>query len=77
MDGNKNQPRLATLRDYAAGRTGTREAIARAGLSDYADLVIALAQNGLSLPRPADTARRRASIDEARSILQPRLRRAG
>jgi predicted XRE-type DNA-binding protein len=55
---------------------GTREAIERAGLEDFADLLIALAQNNLSLPKPVDTPERRANVDMARAALQPRLRRA-
>jgi len=44
---------LDTLRAYAAGRLGTRETIERVGMHDYADLVIALAQNELDFPKPA------------------------
>lgn len=47
-----------TLTTYANGLLGTRQAIDRAGLGDFADLLIALAQNGLSLPRPEDTPER-------------------
>lgn len=65
---------LEALRDYAAGRLGTRQAIERAGLEDFADLLIALAQNDLALPKPADTPGRRANVERARALLQPRLR---
>jgi hypothetical protein len=68
---------LEVLRQYAGGMLGTREAIARAGLGDFADLVIALARNDLDLPKPADTPQRREHIARARAILQPRLRNAG
>ena len=65
---------LQTLTDYANGLLGTREAIERAGLDDFADLLIALARNDLSLPKPADTPSRRANVQRARTVLQPRLR---
>lgn len=65
---------LAALRDYAAGRLGTRQAMDRAGVRDYAELIIALSQHDLGLPKPADTPRRQAHLARARAILQPRLR---
>jgi hypothetical protein len=65
---------LEVLRQYAGGTLGTRQAIERAGLDDFADLVVALAQNDLNFPKPADTQRRRANVELARAILQPRLR---
>jgi hypothetical protein len=65
---------IETLRRYAGGQLGTREAVERAGLEDFADLLTALAQSGLDLPEPADTPRRRADVERARAILQPRLR---
>lgn len=65
--------RIAILRDYAAGRLGTRTAIERAGLTDFADLIIALSQNDLRLPRPEDTPLRRAHRERAEAILLPRL----
>jgi hypothetical protein len=65
---------LEALRAYAAGLLGTRQTIERAGLQDYADLVIALAQNDLDFPKPSDTPRHRAQLEQARAILQPRLR---
>lgn len=68
--------RAKALRDYAAGLVGTREAVMRAGLHDYADLVIALAQNDLDLPKPSDTPQRRAHLERASAILQPLLRHA-
>jgi hypothetical protein len=66
---------IDVLRQYAGGLLGTRQAIERAGLEDFADLLIALSQNDLLLPKPADTAKRRANVELARAILQPRLRR--
>ena len=62
------------LRDYADGLLGTRETIEISGLGDFADLIIALAQHNLPLPKPADTPQRRASLEQARTLLQPRLR---
>ena len=59
---------METLRAYADGKLGTREAIKRAGLHDYADLLIAM-------PKPADTPERAANVERARAILQPLLRR--
>jgi hypothetical protein len=73
----RSSARLHVLRDYAAGRIGTREAIRRAGLDDYADLIIALAQHDLDLPKPADTPQRKAHLERAAAILQPLLRRKG
>jgi hypothetical protein len=68
---------LQILTDYANGLLGTREAIERAGLEDFADLLIALAQNDLGLPKPADTPSRRANLERARAALQPRLQQNG
>jgi hypothetical protein len=65
---------LEALRAYAAGRLGTRATIDRAGMHDYADLVIALVQNELDLPKPAATPAHEARVARARAILQPRLR---
>jgi hypothetical protein len=65
---------LDDLRDSAAGRAGARATIERAGLNDYADLIIALACNDLPFPRPADTPGRQANLARARKILTPRLR---
>ncbi len=64
---------LENLRRYTAGLLGTRAAIERAGLRDNADLVIAMAQNDLKFPKPADMPQRRAHCERARAILQPRL----
>lgn len=69
-----DQNRLAALRQYAAGLLGTRQAVEGAGLDDYADLLVALAQHDLALPKPADTPARLADVERARAILQPRLR---
>jgi hypothetical protein len=74
MSSTLTEPQLATLHDYAAGQLGTRRAIERMGMRDYADLVIALAQHGLDFPKPADTPRHAAQLALARAILQPRLR---
>jgi hypothetical protein len=67
---------LNALRDYPTGLLGTREAIERTGVGDYADLIIALAQHDLDLPKPADTPERRANLERASAILQPLLRHA-
>jgi len=75
MDISSNQDRLAILENYAAGRLGTRQAIEKLRLHDYADLIIALAQHNLDLPKPADTPTHQANVERARLILQPRLRR--
>jgi len=64
---------LDILRAYAAGKLGTRAAIDRAGLHDYADLVIGLAQHDLDFPRPTPTPAHEANVARARAILQPRL----
>jgi len=77
MPSRTEQLKLKALRDYAAGLLGTRRAIERAGLKDYAELVIALAQHDLDLPKPADTPERQANLARARAILQPLLRNTG
>jgi hypothetical protein len=77
MTSRDDERRRAALRDYAAGLIGTRRAMELAGLDDYAELVIALSQSELDLPKPADTPQRRDNIDRARAILQPLLRDAG
>jgi hypothetical protein len=69
-----NPDQLEALRDYAAGRLGTRATIDRAGMHDYADLVIALVRNDLDLPKPAATLKHDTHLARARAILQPRLR---
>lgn len=66
---------LEVLRRYSIGLLGTRQAIERAGLEDFADLMMALAENDLDLPKPADTPKRRANVELARALLQPRLHR--
>jgi hypothetical protein len=70
-------PQLDALRAYAAGRLGTRETIERAGMHDYADLLIGMTQNDLDLPKPAATPTHDAHLARARAILQPRLRHGG
>lgn len=77
MDTAADQEQLAALCAYAEGRLGTRRAIERLGVRDYADLVIALAQHGLDLPKPPDTPRHRAQVARARAILQPLLHDGG
>jgi hypothetical protein len=72
-----DQNQLEALRAYAAGQLGTRQTIERAGMHDYADLVIALAQTGLAFPKPAATPRHEANLARAREILRPRLRHGG
>jgi hypothetical protein len=67
---------LDVLHAYSGGRIGTRSAIEALGGHDYADLIIALAQNNLEFPKPTDTARHAAHLSEAAAILQPRLRLA-
>ena len=42
------------LRAYAAGMIGRDEAIRRVGVRDYAHLLVALGDAGLSPPRPAE-----------------------
>ena len=68
------QEKLAVLHEYAAGHLATRAAIEQLGLHDYADLIIALSANDLSLPKPAETPVLLAHRERARAILQPRLR---
>ncbi|MBV9537855.1 MAG: hypothetical protein JOY70_02860 [Acidisphaera sp.] len=68
---NQADLQLQVLRDYAAGLVGTRKAIRRAGIEDYADLVIALAQHDLSFPDPANTPERQTNLARASAILQP------
>lgn len=68
---------LATLRAYAGGQIGTRTAIEDLGFRDYADLVIAMAQNDLAFPKPSLTPAHDMHVARARAILQPRLRHGG
>ena len=67
--------RLAILRDYSSGKLGTRATIDLLGFEDFADLLIALAAEGLHLPRPADTPTLAAHRKRATELLQPLLRR--
>ena len=76
MTEEPEQKQLKALRDFAAGLVGTRETMRRAQVNDYAELVIALMQNNLDLPKPLDTPRRRANLERATAILQPLLRHA-
>jgi hypothetical protein len=75
MDDMRDSDRLPMLRAYAEGRLGTRWTIEHLGMRDYADLVIALAQQGLDLPKPPNTPRHEEQVARARAILQPLLRR--
>jgi hypothetical protein len=43
-------------------------------LEDFADLMMGLPRNDLDLPKPADTPKRRANVERARALLEPRLR---
>ncbi len=74
MNSSMTEDQLIALREYSTGSVGTRHAIERLGMRDYADLVIALAQNDLNMPKPADTPAHRIHVARARAILQPRLR---
>lgn len=65
------------LDSYSEGRLGTGQAIALAGFDGYADLLNAMAQADLTLPKPAETPSRRADVERASAILQPRLRQDG
>jgi hypothetical protein len=76
MTEQQQEDQLKALRDYAAGIVGTRETMRRADVNDYAELVIALVQHDLDLPKPADTPQRRARVERASAILQPLLRHA-
>jgi hypothetical protein len=80
MDDNKalsGEAQLAILRDYSEGRLGMRQTIESLGFRDYADLLIALAQHGLNLPKPVPTLQHDAHLARARSVLQPLLRHGG
>ncbi|MBX9908281.1 MAG: hypothetical protein K2Z25_06165 [Beijerinckiaceae bacterium] len=66
---------LSTLRDYAAGRLGTRAAIEALAFDDYADLIIALAQNDLQFPPPSQKPEIVEDRARAEAILQPLLTR--
>ena len=46
------RPVADTLQAYAEGMIGRDEAIRRVGVRDYADLLVALGDAGLSPPRP-------------------------
>lgn len=74
---NLDPDQLATLKDYAAGRLGTRATVERLGLHDYADLVIELSQRDLPFPKPRRSKARDQSVALAGALLQPRLRRGG
>ncbi len=69
-----DKAQIEILRKYADGLLGTGEAIEFAGFNDYADLLIALAQNGMTLPKPADTRLHQLHLRYAREVLQPILR---
>lgn len=65
----------ALLRQYADGLLGTSQAIERMGIEDFADLLVALAERNLDLPKPADTPNRRVNVERARVLLEPHLLR--
>lgn len=48
------QPIKNALQAYAAGIIGREEAIRRVGVRDYAGLLVALGDAGLSPPRPPE-----------------------
>jgi hypothetical protein len=73
MKDEKTLERLAIVKAYSLGQSGTRETIERAGLDDYGDLLILLAEYDLQLPKPSMTAAHAAHIAQATAILQPRL----
>lgn len=72
---NLDADQLATLKDYAAGRLGTRATVERLGLHDYADLVIELSQRDLPFPKPRRSKARDQNLVLVSALLQPRLRR--
>ena len=59
-----------TLQAYSRGNLTTRAAIEAIGACDYADLIIALAQRDLKLPRKSAGAEH---VRRATEILQPLL----
>jgi hypothetical protein len=65
MTGKTEQEQLKGLRDYAAGRVGTRETMRRAGLNDYAELIIALLEHDLDLPKFAGTQQQRVHLEHS------------
>ena len=67
---------IALLREYSAGRAGTRDTIDRASFDGHADLLIALGYLGLKLPPPANWPGRELHLEAATAILQPLLRNA-
>lgn len=77
MHAELDPDQLETLKAYAAGERGTRDTIERLGMHDFADLIIALSQHDLLLPRPPEGPERDANIARATAILQPRLRHGG
>jgi hypothetical protein len=68
-----DERRLAILREYASGQTGTRATIDKLGMRDYADLVMALAAADLPFPKPPDTPALATHRQRAHAILMPRL----
>jgi hypothetical protein len=67
------QEKRDILRDYAAGRRGTRATLDALDMRDYADLIIALSQADLPFPPPVDSPAIRAHRARASEILMPRL----
>jgi hypothetical protein len=76
-DGSMIDTQRRALRDYAARLASTRETMRRADIGDYAELIIALAQNDFDFPKPADTPQRRTHLERATAILRPLLRHPG
>jgi hypothetical protein len=73
MSKAQNIDRLSVLSEYSQGHIGTRDAIERLELRDYADLLIELAQHDLVQPKPSMTPAHTAHIVQVTAILQPRL----
>lgn len=67
--------RTSILDAYSMGNVGTRAAIEKLGLDDYANLLIALASRNLPFPRPAHSEALFAHEARAHAILLPRLTR--
>ncbi len=74
MDQNEE---LTALYDYAAGNAGTRETIARLGMSDFGDLLAAMSTHDLAMPKPRETPVLAQHRERARAILMPLLRNGG
>ena len=73
MDHNQKTQQEPILKAYAHGLAGTRETIQKLGYYDYADLLIALAEHDLGLPKPSITPEHAAHLGRASALLQPLL----